>query len=86
MFCYVAVKLCLDAGIDIDAVTAAGNTPLHYTCMWGALECMAELLDRGAAVTITNNTDKSVMDVMLSINDLAKEKVMTVYNEVPSLL
>ena len=78
----IAVKLCLDAGIDIDAVTVAGNTALHYTCMWGALECMAELIDRGAAVNITNNVDKSVMDVMLSISDIAKEKVISVYNEV----
>lgn len=82
IFFFIVVTLCLDAGLSIDAQTIAGNTPLHYACMWGALDTLAILIDRGAAMNITNNADKSALDVMLSINDAARAKVAAVYNEV----
>jgi hypothetical protein len=77
-----AAEVCLGtAGVNIDAQTGAGNTAMHYASMWGALEVLALLIDRGACTSITNNLDKSVLAVALAINDAATAKVVAVYKE-----
>ena len=44
------VRLLLDSGADVNAVTDRGSTPLHLAAACGFEKCVALLLERGAAI------------------------------------
>ena len=56
------VKVLLDAGAQIDAVTNLGETPLLLACYWGELEVARELLNRGATLSRKDNENKTAFE------------------------
>ena len=76
------VQVLLNRGADINAKTESGNTALHWASMWGSAEVLALLIDRGADEQVMNKHDKSVLDVVISVNETARDKVIAKYNEV----
>ncbi|PIP02656.1 MAG: ankryin [Zetaproteobacteria bacterium CG12_big_fil_rev_8_21_14_0_65_54_13] len=50
-----ALKQALDAGMDINATNALGNTALHEATGKAQLACMALLIGHGAALNAANN-------------------------------
>ena len=49
-----AVKQHLDAGTDVNATNAVGQTPLHEAVQWGHLEIVELLISKGADVNAKN--------------------------------
>ena len=65
------VALCalyLDAGMPIDCVNAAGNTPLHISCWNGNMEVATLLLNRGSAAMDKKN-DKGETPLFVSCHN-----------------
>ncbi|CAN1156446.1 Ankyrin repeat domain-containing protein 2B, partial [Linum perenne] len=52
-----------DAGAQVDALDKNKNTALHYAAGYGRKECVALLLENGAAVTLQNMDGKTPIDV-----------------------
>ncbi|CAN1305156.1 Ankyrin repeat domain-containing protein 2B [Linum perenne] len=52
-----------DAGALVDALDKNKNTALHYAAGYGRKECVALLLENGAAVTLQNMDGKTPIDV-----------------------
>ena len=75
-------ELLLKSGANIDAQTTSGNSPLHWASMWGASEVVSLLIEKGADPDVLNNAGKSVLDVVITVDEAAKEKVLNAYNEV----
>ncbi|KAE9448694.1 hypothetical protein C3L33_19433, partial [Rhododendron williamsianum] len=56
-------QILLEAGVMVDALDKNKNTALHYAAGYGRKECVALLLDHGAAVTLQNLDSKTPIDV-----------------------
>jgi len=54
-----AIDFCLDAGLDIHAVSASGETALHRAVTNGAVPAVRRLLERGANPHATNARGES---------------------------
>ncbi|MQM01099.1 hypothetical protein Taro_033850 [Colocasia esculenta] len=53
----------LEAGAAVDSLDKNKNTALHYAAGYGRKECVALLLENGAAVTLQNLDGKTPIDV-----------------------
>jgi len=71
------VRLLLDYGVEVDAVSCHGNTSLHIACLNGQDMVASELIAHGASIDNQNNkghvtiaflsrTDRVAQVVMLS--------------------
>jgi len=49
------VRLLLDYGVEVDAVSCHGNTSLHIACLNGQDMVASELIAHGAAIDTANN-------------------------------
>ena len=49
------VRLLLDYGVEVDAVSCHGNTSLHIACLNGQDMVASELIAHGAAIDTPNN-------------------------------
>ena len=49
------VRLLLDYGVEVDAVSAQGNTSLHVACLNGQDMAASELIAHGAVVNARNH-------------------------------
>lgn len=49
------VKLLIDAGADVNLVSADGRTPLSIATRWGYSAVVKVLLEAGAAVNATDS-------------------------------
>ncbi|KAL6953522.1 hypothetical protein U1Q18_046363 [Sarracenia purpurea var. burkii] len=56
-------QILLEAGATVDALDKNKNTALHYAAGYGRKECVALLLEHGAAVTLQNLDGKTPIDV-----------------------
>ncbi|XP_052191970.1 ankyrin repeat domain-containing protein 2B isoform X2 [Diospyros lotus] len=56
-------QVLLEAGALVDALDKNKNTALHYAAGYGRKECVALLLEHGAAVTLQNLDGKTPIDV-----------------------
>ncbi|KAF8377984.1 hypothetical protein HHK36_031373 [Tetracentron sinense] len=56
-------QILLEAGAVVDALDKSKNTALHYAAGYGRKECVALLLENGAAVTLQNLDGKTPIDV-----------------------
>ncbi|GFZ00366.1 ankyrin repeat-containing 2B [Actinidia rufa] len=56
-------QILLEAGSMVDALDKNKNTALHYAAGYGRKECVALLLEHGAAVTLQNLDGKTPIDV-----------------------
>ncbi|KAG5580887.1 hypothetical protein H5410_051514 [Solanum commersonii] len=56
-------EVLLEAGAEVDALDKNKNTALHYAAGYGRKECVALLLENGAAVTLQNLDGKTPIDV-----------------------
>ncbi|GFS37015.1 ankyrin repeat-containing 2B [Actinidia rufa] len=56
-------QILLEAGAMVDALDKNKNTALHYAAGYGRKECVALLLEHGAAVTLQNLDGKTPIDV-----------------------
>ncbi|CAL2279984.1 unnamed protein product [Prunus armeniaca] len=67
-------QVLLEAGARVDALDKNKNTALHYAAGYGRKECVALLLENGAAVTLQNMDGKTPIDVakLNSQNDVLK--------------
>ncbi|KAE8698509.1 Ankyrin repeat domain-containing protein 2 [Hibiscus syriacus] len=67
LHCILLVEKCaqilLEAGAKVDALDKNKNTALHYAAGYGRKECVALLLENGAAVTLQNMDGKTPIDV-----------------------
>ena len=55
-----AVKLCVDVGLDVNAVNDAGETALHFAAGESIVRFLAQ---RGATLTVKNKQGKTALDV-----------------------
>ncbi|KVI10998.1 Ankyrin repeat-containing protein [Cynara cardunculus var. scolymus] len=58
----------VEAGAKVDALDKNKNTALHYAAGYGRKDCVALLLENGAAVTLQNMDGKTPIDVA-KLND-----------------
>ncbi len=63
-----AVTLCLALGADVNAVNAAGDTPLHGAAYRGADTIVQLLVDRGAKVNVKNKRQWTPLTIAEGIN------------------
>ena len=49
------VRLLLDYGVEVDAVSAQGNTSLHVACLNGQDMVASELISHGASIDSRNH-------------------------------
>ncbi|OIW13266.1 hypothetical protein TanjilG_25745 [Lupinus angustifolius] len=56
-------QVLIEAGAKVDALDNNKNTALHYAAGYGRKECVALLLENGAAVTLQNLDGKTPIDV-----------------------
>ncbi|KAK6916854.1 Ankyrin repeat [Dillenia turbinata] len=64
---YLHVKcaqILIGAGATVDALDKNKNTALHYATGYGRKDCVALLLESGAAVTLQNLDGKTPIDVV----------------------
>ena len=70
-------KYLIEAGVDINAIDAAGNTALMGVCFKGYLDIVKLLLKKGAEVNIRNWQGASALiyAVTFGKNEIAKELI-----------
>ncbi|KAG8473400.1 hypothetical protein CXB51_035696 [Gossypium anomalum] len=56
-------QILLEAGAKVDALDKNKNTALHYAAGYGRKDCVALLLENGAAVTLQNMDGKTPIEV-----------------------
>jgi ankyrin repeat protein len=66
-----AVKVCLDLGIDVNAVNAAGETALHGTAYYGNPKVAQLLVERGANMSAKNRNGQTALGISLGYNQNA---------------
>src|SRR5262249_13973398 len=69
-----AVRAQLDAGVDVNARDANGNTPLLLAAVYAGPECVELLLNKGADVNAANKAGATPL--MRAATDYAKSKLL----------
>jgi ankyrin repeat protein len=62
-----AIKLCLDAGIDINAVDNRGRTALHGAALWGADRVVLFLAEQGARLDVRDKRGFTPLEMALGL-------------------
>ena len=62
-----AIKLCLEAGIDINAVDSRGQTALHGAALWGLDEVVQFLADHGAKLDVKDRQGRTPLDAAMGL-------------------
>jgi ankyrin repeat protein len=62
-----AIKLCLEAGIDINAVDNRGQTAVHGAAFWGFDDVIQFLADRGAKLDVKDKQGKTPLDAAMGL-------------------
>jgi hypothetical protein len=57
-----AIKICLEAGIDINAVDSRGQAALHGAAFWGWDEVVQFLADHGAKLDVKDKQGRTPLD------------------------
>jgi len=57
-----AIKLCLEAGVDINAADNRGQTALHGAALWGLDEVVQFLADHGAKLDVKDKQGRTPLD------------------------
>ena len=60
-----AIKICLDAGVDINAVDGRGQTALHGAAIQGYDQVVKFLADRGAKLDVKDNRGLTPLDAAM---------------------
>ena len=55
------VKLMLGHGVDVNVVTEAGRSALHFACAGNEMECVRMLLENGADVNLHSKTGETAV-------------------------
>ena len=66
-----AALAAIDDGADVNAAQGDGTTPLHWAVYKVDRELVAELLDRGAKVDVTNKYGSSPLAEAVKLGDLS---------------
>ncbi|MGE3579232.1 MAG: ankyrin repeat domain-containing protein [Vicinamibacterales bacterium] len=66
-----AVKLCLDLGIDVNAVNASGETALHGAAYFGNPKVAQLLVERGANMSLKNRNGQTPLSISIGYNQNA---------------
>ncbi len=78
----IVSEVLLTNGAVINAVSLSGNTALHLACMWGAADCVALLISKGADVDVANKHSVTALAACITENAEAKDRVTKAYNQV----
>jgi ankyrin repeat protein len=72
-----AVRLCLEAGNDINAVNAAGHTAVHIaaTSNLGSPEMIQFLVDRGAAFDVPDKRGRTPLEAVLASRETSQDTI-----------
>jgi len=62
-----AIKLCLEAGIDVNAVDTRGQTALHGAAFWGLDEVVEFLVERGARLDVKDRQGRTPLDAAMGL-------------------
>jgi uncharacterized protein len=62
-----AIKICLDAGVDINAVDGRGQTALHGAAIQGYDQIVRFLAERGAKLDIKDNRGLTPLDAAMGL-------------------
>ena len=63
-----AIKLCLQAGVDINAVDSRGQTALHGAAFWGLDDIVQFLADHGAKLDVKDRQGKTPLDAAMGLS------------------
>ncbi len=66
-----AAKICLDLGVDVNAVNAAGETALHGTAYYGNPKVAELLVQRGANMSMKNRNGQTALSISIGYNQNA---------------
>ena len=58
------IPLLVRAGLDVNAKTMDGSTPLHVASGWYTIDAIQALLDAGADVNATNDSGETPLDLV----------------------
>ncbi|MDP6892068.1 MAG: ankyrin repeat domain-containing protein [Verrucomicrobiota bacterium] len=61
-----AVEAHIDAGTDLDSLSEAGETPLHYAVTKNQTEVVLILLDSGVETDIENSLEETALDIAIA--------------------
>jgi ankyrin repeat protein len=75
-------ELLLKHGAYIDAISSSGNTALHWASIWGAAAVVEVLIMNGADTEVLNKAEKSALEVVITVDEAAREAVVKTFNEV----
>ena len=62
-----AVDLCLERGVDINAIDATGQTALHLAAGQAGAAVVAALVQRGARLDVKDKQDRTPLDVAMGV-------------------
>jgi len=62
-----AIKLCLEAGVDINATDNRGQTALHGAAFWGLDDVVQFLADRGARLDVKDKQGRTPLDAAMGL-------------------
>jgi len=68
---YDAAKLCLDLGVDANAVNASGETALHGAAYYGNPKVAQLLVERGANMSAKNRNGQTALSLSIGYNQNA---------------
>ncbi|HXP83578.1 MAG TPA: ankyrin repeat domain-containing protein [Bryobacteraceae bacterium] len=66
-----ALKLCVDKGVDVNAVNDRGDTAMHAAAQRGADSIVQFLADHGAKLDLKNKSGRTPLDLALGIGGVA---------------
>jgi ankyrin repeat protein len=66
-----AIKLCVDKGVDVNAVNDRGDTAMHAAAQRGADTIVQFLADHGAKLDMKNKSGRTPLDLALGIGGVA---------------
>ena len=72
-----AIRVCLEAGVDVNASNGAGDTAAHLaaTTRSGSPEILQLLSERGAALAVKNKAGRTPLDAALRARDVSADTV-----------
>jgi uncharacterized protein len=62
-----AIKLCLEAGLDINAVDSRGQSALHGAAFWGLDDVVQFLAERGAKLDLKDKQGRTALDAAMGL-------------------